>query len=69
MTALLRLRDPLGERTFDGQTALTIGGPGAAIPLPGLAAGVVLARITVSEALLTLEALARGLRCNVVFGS
>ena len=64
MTALLRLRDPLGERTFDGQTALTIGGPGAAIPLPGLAAGVVLARITVSEALLTLEALARGLRCN-----
>ena len=64
MTALLRLRDPLGERTFDGQSALTIGGPGAAIPLPGLAAGVVLARITVSEALLTLEALARGLRCN-----
>jgi formylglycine-generating enzyme required for sulfatase activity len=64
LTASLRLRDPLGERTFGSETALTMGGPGAAIPLPGIEAGVTVARITLREAALTLEALAPGVRCN-----
>jgi formylglycine-generating enzyme required for sulfatase activity len=64
LTASLRLRDPLGERTFGSETALTMGGPGAAIPLPGIEAGVTVARITLREAALTLETLAPGVRCN-----
>ena len=64
MTASLRLRDPLGERAFGSETALTVGGAGAAIPLPGIAAGVTVARINLREAALTLEALAPGVRCN-----
>ena len=60
----MRVRDPLGERSFAPDTVLTIGGPGSSIPVPGASAGESLARITLRDAALLLEPLASGVRCN-----
>jgi formylglycine-generating enzyme required for sulfatase activity len=64
LNSLIRVRDPLGERTVDAGTELTIGGPGSAIPLPGIAAGDVLGRIALRDADLVLDVPGAGVRCN-----
>ncbi len=64
MSAAIRVRDPLGERHLAADNALTIGGPGSSIPVPGVAAGETLARIAQRDSTLFLEAIGRGVRCN-----
>ncbi|HZF15877.1 MAG TPA: PEGA domain-containing protein [Steroidobacteraceae bacterium] len=64
MSAAISVRDPLGERRLTADNALTIGGSGSSIPVPGAAAGETLARIAERNATLFLEAAGRGVRCN-----
>ena len=64
MNPLIRLRDPLGERSVDAGAGLAIGGPGCAIALPGLAAGETLGQIALRDGALVLDAPTGGIRCN-----
>jgi formylglycine-generating enzyme required for sulfatase activity len=64
LNSSIRVRDPLGERSFGAGTALTIGGPGSSIPVPGIAAGEIEARIALRDGALALETVGGGVRCN-----
>ncbi|MGH8262384.1 MAG: PEGA domain-containing protein [Steroidobacteraceae bacterium] len=64
MSAAIRVRDPLGERSFGAGTAITVGGAGNSIAIPGIASGETVARITLRDAVTAIENVGRGVRVN-----